>query len=105
MYAIQLSLTASGTYDQAMAFLSSFQTGSERLLLVMTVNATATTTATGATGGLPPMNPGDLTLTVTGLAYVLNSGVAPVVEAPVDPAAPLVLPEPSGQKNPFLPVG
>lgn len=103
MYAIQLTLTASGTYEQTMAFLSSFQTGSQRLFLVMTVNATATTTATEATGGLPPMNPGDLTLTVTGLAYVLDSGVAPV--APVDPPAPLVLPEPSGQKNPFLSVG
>jgi hypothetical protein len=105
MYAIQLSLTASGTYDQTMAFLSSFQTGSQRLFLVMTVNATATTSATGASGGLPPMNPGDITLMLTGLSYVLPSGVAPVVEAPVDPAAPLVLPEPSGQKNPFLSVG
>ncbi|MGV8967942.1 MAG: hypothetical protein ACOH2F_16915 [Cellulomonas sp.] len=105
MYAIQLSLTASGTYDQAMAFLSSFQTGSQRLFLVMTVNATATTSATGAAAGLPPMNPGDLTLSVTGLAYVLDSGAAPVVEPPVDPTAPLVLPEPSGQKNPFVSVG
>lgn len=100
-FAVPVTLDLVGTYDQVTAFLSSFQTGSQRLFLATGINAVAQT-ATGATAGQPAVAAGDLDLTVTGFAYVQPKAQA-VAAAPAAGTAPK-LPEPSGQKNPFVPV-
>ena len=99
-YTVPVSLDLLGTYDQVTAFLSSFQTTSQRLFLATGVNAVSQK-ATGATGGRPALADGDLDLTVTGFAYVMPTAAA--APAPAGTTAPK-LPEPSGQKNPFQPV-
>lgn len=98
-YAVPLSITMVGTYDQTMTFLSSFQTGPGRIFLATAINAAAQQPG-GASGGRPAVVAGDLELTVTGYAYVmLASSAAPTATTP--PTTPPALPAPSGQKNPF----
>ncbi len=92
-YAVQLSVALTGTYDQATAFLTSFQTGPGRIFLATGIVATSQQ-ASGASGGRPAVASGDLALTVTGYAYVLLGASTAPTPAPT-------LPAPSGQKNPF----
>ncbi|MHB1491731.1 MAG: hypothetical protein ACYCTH_14720 [Cellulomonas sp.] len=99
-YAVPLSITLLGTYDQATAFLSSFQTGAGRIFLATGITATSQQGA-GASGGRPAVAAGDLSLTVAGYAYVLLGSTA-TTAAPTTPSTtPPTLPAPSGQKNPF----
>jgi len=102
-YAVPVSVTLVGSYEQASAFLSSFQTGSQRLFLAASITALAQE-ETGATNGRPALAAGDLELTVTGFAYVLQGSAAAVPEAPAEETAPPALPEPSDQRNPFQPI-
>lgn len=104
IYVVPVSVDVTGTYDQVTAFLSSFQTGSQRLFLATGITA-AGTEASGATDGGPPTAAGDLKLTLAGYAYVLTGAAAAVPAAPdAGTPTPPVLPEPSGQRNPFLTV-
>lgn len=99
-YAVPLSITMVGTYDQTTTFLSSFQTGPGRIFLATAINAVAEQAA-GASAGRPALAAGDVELTVTGYAYVLLGSTA-TTAAPTPPATtPPTLPAPSGQKNPF----
>ncbi|WP_448060701.1 hypothetical protein [Cellulomonas hominis] len=100
-YAIPLSLTSIGTYDQTVAFLSALQTSMSRLVLITAVNAISQEDE-GASAGRPATSKGDLETTVTGYAYVLLDPSAADTE-PTD--GPTTLPVPSGQRNPFVPVG
>jgi Tfp pilus assembly protein PilO len=101
-YAVPLSITIVGTYDQATAFLSSFQTGPGRIFLATAINAVGQQPG-GAAGGRPALAAGDLELTITGYAYVMVPSVAaPAATTP--PSTAPTLPTPSGQKNPFQPI-
>lgn len=102
-YAMSTSLNIVGSYQNVLGFLSSLQTGSQRLLLVESLTGTALTESEAA-GGRPATVLGDLELAVTGSLYVLTpSATAPPV---VDPAAaPPALPVPDPAKNPFAPLG
>ncbi|MCR6494606.1 hypothetical protein [Cellulomonas sp. P24] len=98
-YAVPLTITLGGTYDQTTAFLSSFQTGSGRIFLATGITATSQQAA-GASSGRPAVAAGDLSLTITGYAYVLLGPTATTATPAPSTTAP-TLPAPSGQKNPF----
>jgi len=98
-YAVPLSITLVGTYDQTTAFLSSFQTGSGRIFLATGI-AAASQQAAGASAGRPAVAAGDLSLTITGYAYVLL-GSTSATATPAPSTTEPTLPAPSGQKNPF----
>lgn len=100
LYSIPISIATVGTYDSSVTFLRSVQSGASRLYLVSSIDA-QTQQDQGASGGRPATAAGDVALTISGYAYVLTDGSAPVTEE--DEGASL--PTPSGQPNPFAPVG
>jgi Tfp pilus assembly protein PilO len=102
-YAIPMSITLVGTYDQATAFLASFQTGTQRLFLATSINA-VTQQAAGASAGRPALAAGDLEMTVAGYAYVLLGSGDATAQKPAATAVAPVLPVPSGQRNFFQPL-
>lgn len=100
LFTVPITISSVGSYDASVAFLRSVQTGASRLYLVSSINA-QTQDEQGASGGRPATAAGDVELTITGYAYVLTDGTAPVPEEDADTA----LPTPAGQPNPFAPVG
>jgi Tfp pilus assembly protein PilO len=100
LYTVPITINTVGSYDGSVAFLRSVQSGASRLYLVSSITA-QTQEAQGASGGRPATAAGDVELTITGYAYVLTDGSTPVVE----PDTGAALPTPSGQPNPFAPVG
>jgi Tfp pilus assembly protein PilO len=100
-YAVPLSITTVGTYDQTLAFLRAVQSGDQRLILVSGLSATSQKPG-GAGNGRPATALGDLEVTVTGFAYVLNSAAtAPATGGTPASGTGPTLPAPSGQPNPF----
>lgn len=100
LYSIPITISSVGSYDGSVGFLRSVQSEASRLYLVSSI-AAQTQKEQGATGGRPATAAGDVELTITGYAYVLTDGSAPVAEADGE----AVLPTPAGQPNPFAPVG
>ncbi|MBD3777756.1 MAG: hypothetical protein IE923_00625 [Micrococcales bacterium] len=99
-YTIPISVGSIGSYESTVAFLKALQTEASRLYLVSTINA-VTQDASGASGGRPATNAGDIELSLSGYAFVLTDGALPV-----DPDADAGdLPVPGSQANPFAPVG
>lgn len=103
-YAVPLSITVIGGYDNAMDFVKRLQTGSGRLVLVTTLSATSQDEE-GASGGRPATHPGDLEIVVAAYAWVLADmdATAPTETPTETPTEPAPLPVPSGQRNPFAP--
>lgn len=100
-YQLPVSVEVVGTYANVQGFLGDLQTGTQRLFLVTALSGSSTTEAEAA-GGRPATARGDLSLVITGSAFVLVDTQA--VPAPVDPAAvPAPLPVPPGDKNPLAP--
>ncbi|RMI13098.1 hypothetical protein EBM89_05875 [Cellulomonas triticagri] len=100
-YAIPISMTSIGSYEGSVAFLRSLQTEASRLYLVSTINA-VTQEAAGSNAGRPATNDGDIELTIAGYAYVLTDSAVVTDTSDLEKEA---LPVPSGQGNPFAPVG
>ncbi|VTR75591.1 hypothetical protein [Cellulomonas hominis] len=100
LYTVPITINSVGSYDGSVAFLRSVQSNASRLYLVSSITA-QTQEAQGASGGRPATAAGDVELTITGYAYVLTDGSTVVVE----PETGAALPVPSGQPNPFAPVG
>ncbi len=92
LQAVPLAIVVAGSVDAVRAFLTDLQTGIDRQVLVRTVAATALEPGTG-TGSQPPAVAGDVSVTVTGYAFVLPEQTAasgPVAGA--DEAKPLPAP-------------
>jgi hypothetical protein len=97
LQAVPLAIVVAGSVDAVRAFLTDLQTGIDRQVLVRTVAATALEPGTG-TGSQPPAVAGDVSVTVTGYAFVLPEQTAasgPVAGA--DEAKPLPAPAPGTQ--------
>lgn len=103
MAAVQLSITAVGSYDGVLAFVNALQTGTTRLFLLTDVQGTSQADAE-AGAGRPATAVGDLEVQLTGMVFVLPDNTAPA--APVDPEAPApALPGAVPGKNPMVPLG
>ncbi|QHT55832.1 hypothetical protein GXP71_06890 [Cellulomonas sp. H30R-01] len=98
--AIPFSITALGTYDNVIAFLSDIQNATPRLFLVTGLVGTAQDQA-DAGAGRPATAPGDLELIISGQTYVLPDALA---VPPTEEAAPPALPGAVPGKNPLLPI-
>lgn len=107
---IPISITVVGDYQAAVSFVSSLQTGTERLFLVTSFQGTAMDES-DASGGRPATVVGDMEMMVGGVIYVLQSDyllTAGDDEDPEDPDEPTELPPlPAAVpgKNPLIPVG
>lgn len=96
---IPVSMTVVGTYQGVVRFLDDTQNGTDRLLLVAGLQATALQAAE-AGGGRPATAAGDLELIITGFAYVLVDPAATSATAPADEQP---LPGPVHGRNPLSP--
>lgn len=103
LVAVPINFTVIGPEASAMAFLAQIQTGSERLLLVTSLNITRQDVGLAATGK-PATAVGDVELVVGGQLYVLKPvDVVPTVPVVDDGTDAPVLP--STDRNPFAPLG
>lgn len=102
---IPVSVNAVGSYQAVASFLEAVQTGTDRLLLVTTLNGLSLDDAEAASGR-PATSRGDVEITVDGYAYVLpesDTATPPADgEAPAEPTEPAPLPQ--SDRNPFSPV-
>lgn len=103
LYQIPLSLTSIGTYDQTVSFLDQLQQSMPRLFVVNNLNATSLEES-GAGGGRPATNAGDLEIVITGYVLTLQDSSSTEAPAPDATTTPTPLPVPGDQKNPFQPV-
>jgi len=106
--AIPLTITVVGTYDNTVAFLSSLQTGTQRLFLLTGITGTSQQPAE-ASGGRPELALGDQELQLTGFLYALPDPLGVPTTAPDPSATPAptgepVLPVAPPGKNPLVPI-
>lgn len=100
--AMPFSMTLVGPYANTQTFLDQLQTGTQRLFLVTALTGGSQPEGEAA-GGRPATVVGDIELTVTGYAYVLQDPLAGIAEMLV-PGDPVPLPVPAPGANPLLPV-
>ena len=100
---IPLALDVVGTYDNTLAFISDLQTGTPRLFLLTSLNATAQLTDQAPSGGKPQLRVGDQELTLNGFLYVLPDSSAAPTPAP-SATNPAPLPGAVPGKDPLVPV-
>lgn len=106
--AIPVTMTVVGTYDNTVAFLSSLQTGTQRLFLLTGITGTSQQPAE-ASGGRPELALGDQELQLTGFLYTLPDPLGVLTTAPDPSATPAptgepVLPVAPPGKNPLVPI-
>lgn len=99
LYAVPVTLELQGTYADVMAFVAEVQATDQRLLLVLGLTGNAME-KTEEAGGLPARKAGDLSLVVSGQAYVLQDKYGTLeFAAPED--VPTELPKPQSGTNPL----
>lgn len=112
LVSIPLSVTTVGTYAQTIAFIEAVQQTMTRLFVVSQLTAVSLEEE-GAAGGRPATSFGDLETTLTGVVLTLRdgtgatstpSGETSTGEPTPTPSAPVQLPVPGDQRNPFAPV-
>jgi Tfp pilus assembly protein PilO len=106
--AIPVTITVVGTYDNTVAFLSSLQTGTQRLFLLTGITGTSQQPAE-ASGGRPELALGDQELQLTGFLYTLPDPLGVLTPVPDPSATPTptgepVLPVAPPGKNPLVPI-
>ena len=100
-YAVPVQLLTVGTYEDTLDFIDRLQFGNERFLFVNGLQ-TSVLEQSGAEGGRPAVEDGDLETTISFVAWVLLNTDGEIVD-PED--ADVVVPElPSGNGNPFAPL-
>lgn len=101
LVAMPITFTVMGPQAAAMSFLNQMQSGTERLLLVTSLNIQQQD-AGDTSSGKPATAAGDVELVVGGQLYVLKPvdvvPVVPVADGSVPPALP------SSDRNPFTPL-
>ncbi len=99
LHAVPISVELQGKYEDVMAFVDALQTTDKRLVLVLGMTGNAMEdTAEGA--GLPAREAGDLSLVLSGQAYVLLDKYG-TSEFTAVPEAPTELPTPKSGTNPL----
>ncbi|MCB2175880.1 MAG: hypothetical protein KQH57_08730 [Actinomycetales bacterium] len=110
---VPLSITVLGEYSKAMAFLSTLQTGVDRLFVLGSLSSTAQT-ETPESPGRPATAAGDVQLGIDGYVLVLppsatdtaagSAADAAAGDGTTSDAQPEATPLPSSQRNPFAPL-
>lgn len=97
-YQVPMTMELVGTYRAVLDFVDELQTTNSRLYQVVGVDGTGLKAAE-ASAGRPATADGDLSVTVSGLLYVLLDPNAPMVDLDVE--GPLELPVPVDGRNPM----
>lgn len=100
-FLVEVNVATMGGYEESLAFLDALQTENPRLVFVAAVQANSQKEA-GAQGGRPAVADGGLELRLTFSVIVLPD-TSDVPEDPED--ANPEMPVPTGQGNPFVPLG
>lgn len=103
LYTIQVTVTVFGQYPATRQFVAGMQTQIDRTYYVPSLAIARQEPAPQPNQGLPPINLGDVKLTLSGLVFVLPAEPALPPEDPEEPVEPPVLP-PSNNWNWWVPI-
>lgn len=100
LYTVPVQITVMGSYDDVRDFLTDLQTGIDRTFYIPSLAIVA---QEEDTSGVPPTEVGDIQLTVSGLAFVLDTSPAYPPEESEEPEPEPQLPSGTGY-NWFVPI-